>query len=82
MKKRKFLKRNADRHAGLMLLRESEYPMAFTINGATVYLNPMKKMIKGEQYKNLAYQDELNRMLTKFMEHQKAILKQQREGVE
>lgn len=62
-KKRQNLAKNPDRHYGYMTLRNSRYPIEVGIGGTTVYLNPLKRMLKNKPYKNLEYQKELNRLV-------------------
>jgi len=62
-KKRQDRLKNPERHYGYMTLRQSKYPIEVAVGGTTVYLNPLKRLIKNKPYKNLAYQEELNRLV-------------------
>lgn len=70
---------NPQRHIGFMTMRASKYPMEFTMKTHNVYLNPLKKMVKGSHYKCLEYQDVLTGIIKDFMMKQEAAIKAQQD---
>lgn len=61
---------------GVLMLRDSKYPMEFAMHNHNVYLNPLKKMIKGGRYMKDEYQDVMNGIIRDFMMKQQAAAKQ------
>lgn len=79
-KKQRWIRENPDRHAGIKMNRESEYPVEISTRaGASVFLNPLKRMIKGKPYKNQEFQNETNRMIKEAVQRNAAIAKQREE---
>lgn len=72
-RKQRERKENPDRHYGYMTMRQSKYPVEVAIGGTTVYLNPLKRMLKNKPYKNMAYQEELNRLVREFALKQQSV---------
>lgn len=74
------IKENPDRHAGIVLNRTSKYPIEIMDKrGHSIYLNPLKRMIKNKPYRNEEYLAETNRMMREAIQRNQAIEKQRQE---
>ncbi len=67
-RKRSKKRNNPDRHKAFMRIRtEPDTSEIFTMrNGAQVVINPIKKMLKGKQYINREFKDEVNRKMAQY----------------
>lgn len=75
--KRRKIRDNPDRHAGILLNRESNYPVEISDRrGNSIFLNPLKRMIKNKPYVNTEYQEVANKMVRDAVQKNAAIQKQ------
>ena len=67
-RKRSKKKNNSDRHKAFMRIRkEPDTSEIFTTrNGAEVVINPIKKILKGKEYVNKEFKDEVNRKMAQY----------------
>lgn len=61
---------NSQRRIGVLTMRESKYPKEFTLYSHNIFLNPLKKLIRGEEYKNIEHQKILIGIIQDFMRQQ------------
>lgn len=67
-RKRSKKKNNPNRHKAFMRIRkDGDTSEIFTTrNGAEIVINPIKKILKGQEYVNREFRDEVNRKMARY----------------